>query len=271
MNCRICDASRHSILGKSRDWLAAAGSARDERAKIATLIPGLEWDPTFDICRCGDCGFVWIDPMPGRAVLESFYKRYYGTGGYAAKEEKKLRRFGRRIARLRRRTAGESFIDVGCNLGFAVEAARRAGFEATGIDVDEHTVAQAANRFPQAQFQTSTIEDFANTGSQYDFVHSSEVIEHVVDVQSFARSLSLLVKAGGLLYLTTPDAGHRRVPREFIRWPEVKPPEHICWFTRRSIRHLLESVGFEVLNIALTLKPKLKVTARKSRRAASTP
>lgn len=204
--------------------------------------------------------------MPSGAVLESFYKEYYGTGGYAVKEDKKLRRFVRRIARLRHRVVGNAFLDVGCNLGFAVEAARRAGFEATGIDVDEHTVAQAASRFPLAQFQTSTIEDFANAGVQYDFVHSSEVIEHVVDVQSFAKALGALVGPGGLLYLTTPDAGHWRVPREFVQWPEVKPPEHICWFTRRSIRHLLESTGFEMLNVALTLKPKLKVTARKKPR-----
>ena len=79
---------------------------------------------------------TYVDPMPTTAELSEFYREYYKTGQYRQKLDSKVRRARRRIRRVKRRVVGSRFIDVGCNVGFAVEAARQCGFEALGIDID---------------------------------------------------------------------------------------------------------------------------------------
>ena len=149
------------------------------------------------------------------------------------------------------------------NVGSAGEAARLEGFSATGIDLDPNAVALAQTRFPEATFHVSSAESLLRTGESFDFVNCSEVIEHLPEVRPFAKSLAALTRPGGLLYLTTPDAGHFRVPRKFIAWEAVTPPAHLCWFTRSSLRILFEDIEFQVLRFSFNLKPGIKMVARR--------
>ena len=172
-----------------------------------------------------------------------------------------MRRATRRLNRLKKIMPVGTFIDIGCNIGFTVEAARRLGYDATGLELDVETVKQAQVRFQQAEFMAGTAMDMAITGRRFDIVYCTDVLEHVIDVQYFAKTLAQLTRPGGILFLSTPDAGHWRVPRDFLAWNEVKPPQHLCWFTRQSLTRLLEDAGFSIRSFAFNLKPGLKVTA----------
>lgn len=214
------------------------------------------------IHACENCGFHHIFPMPNADALNHFYQNYGGNVGYAKKEKRKIQRTQKRLRRIARYVAGGTFLDVGANMGFAVQAAHCMGFIASGIEIDSSAVAQASARYPHNQFIATRIEDFA-PASAFDLVHCTEVIEHVPDAHSFVLELARLTKKGGYLFLTTPDGGHWRVPKNFVQWPEVKPPEHVAWFTKKSLRHILESHGFEVVHFGWNLKPGLRVLARK--------
>jgi 2-polyprenyl-3-methyl-5-hydroxy-6-metoxy-1,4-benzoquinol methylase len=224
----------------------------------------LGWKANFNFVCCRQCQFIWVDPLPDEDFLREFYLHYYGTSRYTAKSDKKIKRSLRRLLRLRRLVSGDQFIDIGCNAGFAVEAARRAGFSATGIDIDSDTIEYATQQFPGAEFHATDISAFAANGQQFDLAYCSEVLEHVREVRPFAQSLAALIRPGGLLFLTTPDAGHWRVPRTFIEWPEVKPPEHVCWFSKPNILQLFGDVGLKVERFSMNVKPGMKVLARKA-------
>jgi 2-polyprenyl-3-methyl-5-hydroxy-6-metoxy-1,4-benzoquinol methylase len=94
-------------------------------------------------------------------------------------------------------------------------------------------------------------------------VHCAEVTEHLTDVRSFAQALAAVLRPGKLLFLTTPHAGHFRRPRNLSDWPEVKPPEHLFWFTRASLRRLMEDSGLHVERFFFNLNPGLRMVARR--------
>ena len=217
----------------------------------------------FDFKQCIGCGFRFVDPMPAAEFLTGFYNRFHITQNYMLKKEKKIRRSRRRIRRLRKAATGREFLDVGCNVGLTAEAARLEGFTASGIDVDGHAVTLAQRTFPGPSFHAAAAEAFSETGLKFDVVYCSEVIEHLPEVRSFARALAALTRTDGLLYLTTPDAGHYRVPGNFMEWAAVKPPEHLCWFSRNNLKLLFEQNGFTIVNFAFDLKPGIKMLARK--------
>ena len=113
-----------------------------------------------DLYECVDCGFVYQHPMPS---AEEFRQRnsdsYKGaTIGYFAKVDSKMRRSRRRMRHLKRMLtpgSGRCFLDVGCNAGFMVEAAREQGFEAWGIDLDPESIAYAREHYPGNHFSTA--------------------------------------------------------------------------------------------------------------------
>ena len=217
------------------------------------------------IVRCQSCNHLYADPMPDPATLAAFYRDYFKTRQYADKLQSKIRRARKRIRHVRRRhNPGKRFLDVGCNVGFAAEAAALVGFEALGIDIDRVAVTQAQARFPCPDFRVASVEEIAQTGERFDFVYCSEVIEHVSDVRRFTRALATLVDPGGVVFLTTPDAGHRSVRSDYFAGDFIRPPEHLHYFDRNSISRLLEQSGFDRVSFPFSAKTTLKVIATRS-------
>lgn len=224
-----------------------------------------------DILRCRACGFTWLHPLPVPATVLAMYTDAYAgtTEGYFSKVDKKMRRSRGRARALfgmmPRRTSKPRLLDVGASGGFLVEAARESGFDATGVELDPASVAYAKQHYPRNTFVQGTVEDFArqNPDTWFDAVYCSEVIEHVTDANSFVAAIATLMPAFAVLYLTTPDIGHWRRPRDITKWDAFDPPSHCLYFDKRTLPRLLEKHGFTDIHRRLALKPGLKLIARR--------
>ena len=216
----------------------------------------------FSLYTCEMCELTFVDPMPTAAELSEFYREYYKTDQYRRKLDSKVRRARRRIRRVKRRVDGLRFIDVGCNVGFAVEAARQCGFESLGIDIDAVAIDEARSLFSDCRFEHCSVEAVAASGRQYDVVYCSEVIEHLPDVAVFLQAILKLVAENGLVFITTPDLGHRSIRRDPYAADFIRPPEHLLYFTRRSIERVMRRQGFTRVRFQQSFKPTLKVLAR---------
>lgn len=218
------------------------------------------------IVACRSCGLRYVDPMPSDQEIADYYAKYWVNEKNIVNGPRKVRRLTRILRPvLRRVETGGRFLDIGCNTGFACEAARELGFEATGIDVSGDAVEKAKEMYPRCRFIAADLQTFAGGGEMFDAVLCREVVEHLSEAHSFFEALGGVVRVGGVLHLTTPDAGHYRVPKDFVSWKEVIPPEHICFYDRRTLGRMLEQYGFEIVDRQLLLKPSLRVTAMKRR------
>lgn len=224
-----------------------------------------------ELYECAGCGFVVLDPLPDAGARVALYDDAYGgaSTGYYAKVDKKMRRARRRAAfiasKLREGPAQRRFLDVGSSAGFMVEAAREKGFESFGVELDGTSVAYAREHYPENTFFSGTVEDYAREDPPpFDAVYCSEVIEHTADANSFMAAIAVLTRPGGLLYLTTPDIGHRRRPKDLTAWDAFCPPSHCLYFTEGSLRHLLKKHGYGHIRRRFAWKPGLKVLARKT-------
>jgi 2-polyprenyl-3-methyl-5-hydroxy-6-metoxy-1,4-benzoquinol methylase len=202
--------------------------------------------------------------MPSNQELGDFYKQYYANEKNKRNSSKKVRRWWRKLLPLKLLVRGGSFLDLGCNTGFAVEAARRLGFEATGYDLSNEAIELARSTYGQCAFNLGTASDASEKGLRYDAVLCAEMIEHLTELKAFSKAISILVKPGGVLYLTTPDAGRYGNPKDLLAWKEVCPPEHLIYFGRKQVEQLLVSAGFRVLFFMPVFhKSSIRVLARK--------
>ena len=81
----------------------------------------------------------------------------------------------------------------------------------------------------------------------FDVVCSFEVIEHLVDPATEMGRFHAILRPGGLLYVTTPNfncLARRLSPQD---WNVVNYPEHLMYFTPRTLRRLARKHGFTPL------------------------
>lgn len=223
---------------------------------------------THHLVRCQGCDLIYMDPPPAPFEVQAMYADTYNgaTGSYFTKVERKLKRSRHRMRRLARMCgggAGRSFLDVGSNGGFMVEAAREAGFAAAGLEPDGAAIAWARQHFPNNRYLHGLLEETDFGGERFDAIYCSEVIEHAPDCNRFMAALAAALKPGGLLYLTTPDISHWRRPRDIAKWDAFCPPSHCIYFSPANLTRLLDQHGFSVEWRALSFKPGIKLIARK--------
>lgn len=230
----------------------------------------------WQLFACLACGLIYLDPMPGPTVLAALYHDAYDGAqtGYFAKSDSKLRRslVRLRIIRRYRKTRGGNFLDIGCNGGFMVEAARRTGFTAWGIEPDAVSIDYARKHFPGNQYFHGLIADFEPKDTRkdnnaapvrFDVAYCSEVIEHVPQPQPFLRDIYRLLLPGGLLYLTSPDISHWRRPRKLTNWDAFCPPSHALYFNPKNLISLVQRCGFELVSRRPAWKPGIKLLLRR--------
>lgn len=207
--------------------------------------------------RCMGCTLVLINPRPDFDAVAATYDARYSRG-YIDKASKKLARCRRWVNRLQRRSGGTGrWLDVGCSAGFVLAAAEAAGFEAFGVELEPAAVEFAREHLGVTNIACGTLEAQAYPARFFDVISMYDVIEHVPDLNRTVAELARIVKPGGLIEIRTPDVAHWRTPRNLANWKEIKPSEHLYYFSAITLTRLFARHGFRLVHRRLMAKPAL--------------
>ena len=91
----------------------------------------------------------------------------------------------------------------------------------------------------------------------FDLVWASEVIEHVADTARWLSEVRRVLAPGGRLLLTTPSHGRLRVALGGIERFSEPLGDHLHLYTRRSLRRMLEELGFKQVSVRAAGGPPL--------------
>jgi SAM-dependent methyltransferase len=137
--------------------------------------------------------------------------------------------------------------DIGCWTGSLVAAASELGWDACGVDPSRWAVKRANER--KLRVWQGDFRDPLLASETYRAVAMCDVLEHLPDPRAAVDVVANLVEEGGVLYLTVPDAGSAVARLLGRRWWSILPM-HLQYFTRASMRRLLEERHFEVRHIS---------------------
>jgi SAM-dependent methyltransferase len=146
--------------------------------------------------------------------------------------------------------AGSHYLDIGCGFGFTLDFARHArGWQASGVDP-----AQIAALGRERLGVTIEPRHFANGGSGAaalrDVVMAAETIEHVWDPVAFLKEIRGVLKPGGILVLTTPDAREIDPGTPLGLLATILSPElHTILQSAESLYMILGLAGFEYRSV----------------------
>jgi SAM-dependent methyltransferase len=169
--------------------------------------------------------------------------------------------------------SGSRVIDVGSGQGAFVARLRDSGYEVTAVDKDPDDFRAKDVDFIQTDFDSpGQIAEFRQLHEgRYDAAVGMEVIEHVENPWEYCRFLLSLVRPGGVVLLTTPNAESAQSRVEllltgmFTHFSEADHAGsgHINPLTFHELRLIADGVGATTLEARAICPLPLLVVSRR--------
>lgn len=232
--CRICNSEEYSVIydGKIRSGGVNSEFIEDHSVR-----------------ECKKCGFVSIFPIV--SDLETFYetdqyrKEFFEQisvvdmqRNYDIEQNDRVKKVG--LENIRGKVVG----DFGAGPGLFLDAIQGVAKETIAIEptklYHEYFDAKKHGYFSYAK-------DLIKSGKELDVAVSFDTIEHVENIQEFAKGIYDSLKTGGYLYLSMPnhnDIARLLLPEELSSFLYMKA--HLNYFTNDTAKALLEQQGFTV-------------------------
>lgn len=206
-----------------------------------------------DLRRCTACGHAVAAEVPSPEALAALYDAGYFDSGeyfdYVADRGAAEANFRRNIGVLRRYARdGGRLLEIGSAYGFFLALARRF-WQVEGVDVTAEGV-RYAREVLGLPVREAEFLDLDLPAAAYDVVCLWDTIEHLREPERYVAKIAHLLRPGGILALTTGDIGSRVARLQGRGWRLIHPPTHLHYFTRASIRALLDRHGLEVREIS---------------------
>lgn len=244
----------------------------DNQKEALLICPGCEGkglvqeSSTNNIWSCTDCELLFTSPRP----TERFIADNYCEGGYYARfqpDEKWRQMWLRRVARITQRLKSGRVLDISAGVGTAVHLLNEAGFQCSGTEISSEAVVRAQQLYG-IYLQHCYPDSIKLPDESLDALMMWHVFEHLPFPGSSLRFLADKVKRNGFLFIAVPNnSTHRLLTRpkywfatrnERLEYLIPDAPYHktfaeihLIHFTPRSLRNIVESAGFRVLELGI--------------------
>jgi 2-polyprenyl-3-methyl-5-hydroxy-6-metoxy-1,4-benzoquinol methylase len=194
---------------------------------------------SLNLVKC-KCGLVFFSPRLSKDYIEKLYsedKLDQLSHNKAYSEEDKIE-FNQRLGIAAKYGRKGSVLDMGCSTGTFLLCCKEKKYKQLyGVDLNRKT-----NDYCKKQLGLDV--GISLPKKKFDLIHASDLIEHLQEPDSFIKSIRQNLNDNGLIMLTTPN-----INNPVNKLVNIKPREHLYYFSRKTIRVLLEKNGFEVLLI----------------------
>lgn len=193
------------------------------------------------VYRCNRTGLVFFRPTTIAGSARLYRQLQAATEYYAALKWEHRRA----LSDLR---GARAVLEIGCGAGAFVKRARQAGIDASGVDVNPDAVAQAQREGLPVRLRHS--DDLDESSGPFDAVCSFQVLEHVPDPGRFLADNLRVLRPGGTLIVSVPNAnGFLRYYDEILDLP----PHHMSQWNKTTFEAL--QALFHVRLVACIAEP----------------
>lgn len=157
-------------------------------------------------------------------------------------------------------------IELGCGAGMTLLAARQAGKAADIVGID------IIGRLPQHDLLTQYYQGDIDAlpldmeRESFDVALCADVLEHLVDPWSTLKKLAVLLKPGGTLIVSLPNARDYTLALKLLFAGDFQYQKeglmdkgHLRFFCKKNMTHLIRQAGFQVIKYDFRLQKLRKL------------
>ncbi len=192
------------------------------------------------LVQCKDCSFVFAGRIPTIPELLAHYGTY-GRNDYLSPIT--VKRYQEILDFLEPYRKTNNLIDVGCGIGHFLEVAKQRGWNVYGTEFTDEAIKICQDKGITMHQGVLNHENYNDI--QFDVIVSFEVLEHINNPQEELENFNKILRTGGAVYLTTPNFGSVSKLLLKEKWTIIEYPEHLCYYTPKTLNHVFSLKGFQ--------------------------
>jgi 2-polyprenyl-3-methyl-5-hydroxy-6-metoxy-1,4-benzoquinol methylase len=218
-------------------------------------------EAAWTVIHCTNCLLNHVVPRPDDATLRGYYQHVFyqqSKPEYVARyeEDRPWWEFWHgQTCEAAEAALGSpaAVLDCGTGPGLFLDTAQARGWDTSGLELNLELANRAIARGHEI-YHMSLGEFLTCRGDlTYDLLHLYEVLEHVPDPQECVLEATALLRPNGLLHVVVPNDYNvlqlaACAKLDLPHW-WVQPPEHLTYFTAKTLQLLLRRCGFDILDL----------------------
>jgi len=210
----------------------------------------------FKVTECNKCGFVFIPQFYRQQIpYENYRDEEVLESVRRGNNYIKIRRHKLRLKLIKKYAKSGKLYDIGVGWGHFLYTAKLMGFDASGVEISE-----LMHHYATTDLKLDVVHDnFFNLGlpsDNWDVATMWDVLEHINEPDKAIEKVWDILKPGGYLVLQVPQIDSKVARKQKGKW-SMMSIEHINYFSKKSIKTLLEAKGFEVVKYKSSYELKL--------------
>ncbi len=235
INCPVCRSDQQSLYLQTYDRFDS------------------EREATYNIVKCNNCGFIFLNPRPQLETLDQFYN-VKGYDPFLSTDEKSslrdkfymaLRNWNLNVKynqiKQYKKESGK-ILDIGCATGEFLEKFQRYYWKCTGVEVADTARQVAKTRNIKVFSSVHEVPDH----EKFDLITLWHVLEHVHDLEETVKKIKTLLKPDGLLVIAVPNIESYDASQYNKDWVALDTPRHLYHFTEQSMARLFANNGMTI-------------------------
>jgi 2-polyprenyl-3-methyl-5-hydroxy-6-metoxy-1,4-benzoquinol methylase len=206
----------------------------------------------FDLLHCANCKHKYLNCNMEPSHLGELYTNYYPRKTFDVDQFKPHVEAsgitawlnGLNSSAFRSVPKNVRVLDVGCGFGQSLGYHTARGCDVYGVEADEN-IRRVAEKFGY-KVHVGLFDDSNYEAEFFDYVTMDQVIEHVTAPVTTLHGVARILKPGGTVILSTPNAGGWGARIFGSRWINWHAPYHQQFFSRKSMRLAAEQAGLVV-------------------------
>lgn len=232
-HCRLCG---HSLL---QTVLTLNNAPRNVQRLFRPEQLHLDRSVELIVLCCERCNLVQVDPL----LEDAYYDDYMMLATHSPQVQQYQQRQSHDFVR-DFNLIGKAVKEIGCGDGSYLDHLRNAGCKTSGVEPSARSREIALSR-------GHSVESGYVDGTRrlvdgpYDGFVTRQVLEHVPDINGFLTGIRLNLTSGAVGLVEVPSLEKALQDRRFYDFF----PDHVNYFSFRTLRLALELNGFEVIEI----------------------
>ncbi|PQV57273.1 methyltransferase family protein [Sediminibacterium magnilacihabitans] len=235
------------------DWIVRVKGKSGYRPQSTCLVCGStdrEFNIQLDgmaIYQCKSCSLAYVDPFPVYAG-DVYEQTYFNKSlvSYDSMRDYRIKRFGmERIRLIKKYVQKGKLLDIGCGVGWFLEAAKTEGFEIYGQEISKELGEYTQEKLGITVFS----ENLAEIKETFDVITMFDLLEHVMDPVKLIEQSKRLLNEGGIIVVFTPNYDSLGIQLLKEHSSLVCPPAHLTYFTKQSVEKLAELTGMSLVHL----------------------
>jgi len=196
---------------------------------------------TFSYARCEACGLIFLVDPP--ADLARYYPDSYYELPSVAELERHAPSERHKVDLLLAHCDGGRLAEIGPGQGVFAFAAKRAGFDVTGIEMDARAYRHLADVAGVGAVNSDVPHVALRALEAQRAVALWHVLEHLCEPWELVTAAAEVLEPGGVLALSTPNPASFGLRVLGRRWPHIDAPRHLFLVPAGALRAHAASVG----------------------------